>query len=229
MIMQYPLSIINKKEVAENTTQVTFGTEGQEMNLKAGQYLNLTLPELLFPDPKGSSRYFSEVLDPHARNFVSIVFRNSDSGFKKTLLSLPIGTKFRIDCCYGSFVVPEGNTLPLVLIAGGIGISPCISMIRSALAQQAPYRITLIYGNHNEATAAYLNELKDLSAQNPLFILKTIFGPLNQDALMKNVDFTTEAEWFIVGPSGAIESVLGVLKNNGIPDTRLHTEEFTGY
>lgn len=229
LIMRYQLPIIERKEVAENTTEVTFGTEKQELGCMAGQHLELTLPELLSPDPKGSSRYFSVVSDPHTKDSISIVFRNSDSGFKKTLLSLPLGTKVEIDGCHGSFIIPEGNSLPIVFIAGGIGISPCLSIIRSAIAKKVPYQITLVYGNHHEASATYLSELKELSAQNPSFILKTVFGPLDQDTVTKNVDFTKEAEWFIVGPSGVVESVWNVLKKNNIPDIRIHTEEFTGY
>ncbi|HAT68599.1 MAG TPA: hypothetical protein DCS20_03190 [Candidatus Yonathbacteria bacterium] len=227
--MQYQLPIIDRKEVAENTTEVTFGTEGTEAGFKAGQHLSLNLPELLFPDPKGSSRYFSMVSSPHTKDSLSIVFRNSESGFKKTLLSLPLGTKVEVDCCHGSFIVPEGNTLPLVLIAGGVGVAPCMSIIRTALAEKAPYQITLVYGSHNEAGAAYLAEIKELAAQNPSFILKTIFGPLDQDALIKNIDFEIESEWFIVGPSDMVESVWGTLKKNNISDARIHAEEFAGY
>lgn len=161
--MVYQLPIIERKEVAENTKEVVFGADGNNLEFKPGQHMNLILPELNFPDPKGSSRYFSVVSTPNNKDSVSIVFRNSDSGFKKTLLGLPLGTKVGVDCCHGSFLVPEANTHPLVLIAGGVGIAPCISIIRSAIAQQSPYQITLLYGSHNEASAAYLTELKELS------------------------------------------------------------------
>lgn len=197
--MQYQLPIISKKEVVENTTEITFDTKGIEANFKAGQHLNLDLPKLLFPDPRGPSRYFSIVSNPHTKDSISIIFRNSDSGFKKTLLSLPLGTLVDIDCCHGSFVVPENNSLPLIFIAGGVGVNPCLSIIRSAIAEKAPYQITLVYGNHSEASAIYLAELKELSAQNPSFVLKTVFGVLDQDAIAKNTDFATEAEWFVVG------------------------------
>ncbi len=227
--MVYQLPIIVRKEVAENTTEVVFGADGNELGFIPGQHLNLTLPNLTFPDPKGSSRYFSTVSDPHIKDSISIVFRNSDSGFKKTLLSIPLGTKVGVDCCHGSFIVPENNTLPLVLIAGGVGIAPCISIIRSVVAEKAPYSITLVYGNHNEASAAYLTELKELAKKNPTFTLKIVFGPLDQDALTKNLDFTMEAEWFIVGPSDMVESVWSTLKKNAVSDTRVHAEEFAGY
>src|SRR3989344_6597821 len=101
--MQYQLPIVSRKEVAENTTEITLETKGHKSSFKAGQHLNLTLPELLFPDPKGGSRYLSVVLDPQNHGSISMVFRNSDSGFKKTLLSLPLGTKLDVDCCHGSF------------------------------------------------------------------------------------------------------------------------------
>lgn len=227
--MVYQLPIIERKEVAENTIEVVFGADGHELGSKPGQHLSLILPELLFPDPKGSSRYFSAVFSPQNKDSISVIFRNSDSGFKKTLLSLPLGTKVGIDCCHGSFIVPEGNTLPLVFIAGGVGITPCLTIIRSALAEKAPYQITLLYGNRNEASAAYLDELKELSAQNPSFILKPIFGELNRDILSKNLDFATEAEWFIAGSMTMVESVWGALKKNGITDIRVHAEEFAGY
>lgn len=227
--MVYQLPIIERKEIAENTTEIVFGLDGNETSFKPGQHLNLILPKLHFPDPKGPSRYFSAVLDPRKKDSFSIVFRNSSSGFKKTLLGLPVGTKVSVDCCHGSFVVPENITLPIVLIAGGVGVAPCISIIRTLLVEKPTQSITLVYGNHNEASAAYLNELKELAAQNPLFALKTVFGPLDHDTLAKNVDFNTEAEWFVVGPSDMVEAVWNTLKKNDIPDTHVHTEEFAGY
>ncbi len=227
--MKYQLPIIEKKEVAKDTTEITFGTEGHEIAFKAGQYVSLTLPELLFPDTKGPSRFFSAIFTPYKKDSISIAFRNSPSGFKKTLLALPMGSKVEVECCHGAFILPEETSRPIILIAGGIGITPCLSMIRVAVKQKNSHHITLVYGNHDQESSAYLTELESLAAQNPNFILKTIFGRLDQVELEKNIEFNPEAEWFVVGPSIMVESVSATLQKNDVPDTRIHTEEFSGY
>jgi len=227
--MQYQLPIIGRREVAENTTEVTFDTAGHELNFKAGQYANITLSELLFIDPKGPSRSFSIVSSPYTTGTLSIVFRNSPSGFKRTLLEVPLGTNVEVDCGHGSFTLPDDPTLPVIFVAGGVGIAPCLSILRAATEEKRSHRITLIYGNHHKESAAYLAELESISSQNPHITVKTIFGALTKESIEEQTPFETEAMWFVVGPSDMTEAVSDILKNVHIPESHVRTEEFSGY
>src|SRR3989344_6943178 len=94
--------IIDKKEVAEGTLQVTFEVS-EDFTFKPGQYIFLTLPKLNYPDERGPSRQFSICNDPSEKNQIIITTRMSESGFKKTLNELPIGSDVELGPIAGAF------------------------------------------------------------------------------------------------------------------------------
>lgn len=94
-----------------------------------------------------------------------------DSVFKRTLKSLPIGSSVSIDGPFGSFGLHENPARAAVFIAGGIGITPFISILRQATQVQSSQRLILIYSNRRPEEAAFLAELQQLEEQNSNFRL----------------------------------------------------------
>src|SRR3990167_11558885 len=170
------LPIVGQKTIAQKTNEVSFGLSDKEFVFMAGQYIQMALPELLYPDPKGASRTLSIASSSNDKEKISIAFRDSGSGFKKTLMELPLGTLVDIEGPFGFFTLPRNAAQSVVFIAGGIGITPCISMIRFADEIERPGRITLLYANRDKQSAAYLDELEAMANRNPRFILKNKFG-----------------------------------------------------
>lgn len=225
----HQLPIIKRREVAEHTIELTLDTSKEQCDFHPGQYLTLFVPELLFPDPKGNSRVFSVASSPNDKNSVAIIFRTSESGFKQTLLNLPIGSVVKVDCCFGHFALPEDDSTPLVFVAGGVGVAPFMSSIRLLAEEGLLHRITLIYANNDEAGATYLDELKEIAAQHDNFILHPVFGVVDRPTLNEYVQKEKEAEWFIAGPEGMVRSAESLLHELGVPGIRIHVEDFSGY
>lgn len=161
--MNIKLPIIEQRTIAEKTDEVSFDLSGKNFVFIAGQYIRVTIPKLLYADPKGSSRVFTIASSPNEKNKLSIAFRDSGSGFKRTLLELPRGSLVEIEGPFGHFVLPRDASRPLVFIAGGIGITPFLSMIRFANENKLNYQITLLYANKNKENAAYLEELTSIA------------------------------------------------------------------
>jgi len=225
----HQLPIIARKEVAENTLEVTFDVRGKTCVFRPGQYLTVMLPELKFPDPKGNSRVFSIASSPDNKESISIVFRLSGSGFKQTLSELPIGSLVTADCCWGNFTLPEDSSAPLVFVAGGVGVAPFMSSIRFVVEEKLPHRITLIYANKDKASAMYLAELEDIAAHNKNVTLKTVFGAVDRAILDECVQQQKDAKWFVAGPAVMVNTVQASLHELGVPSIRIHSEEFAGY
>lgn len=225
----YQLPIIEKKMIAKDTMEVVFGMDGQSCDFKPGQYLSVVLPKLVFDDQKGNRRDFSIASSPNNKKSVSIAFRVSQSGFKQTLISLPLGTKVSVDCCYGVLTMPDSPSRPLVFIAGGIGITPFMSAIRYAAEEKLPHKISLIYGNRDPESAAYLKELEALEKENKNFYMKKEFGPITKDFIREVAEKLLSPLWHIVGSPSMVRGVKSILAEMGISGENIRFEEFPGY
>ncbi len=225
----YQLPIIERKTVAKDTIEVVFDISAKECDFQPGQYLSVVLPELNFPDPKGNRRDFSIASSPNSKKTLSIAFRISESGFKQTLINMPIGTKVNVDCCYGVLTMPEESAKPIVFIAGGIGITPFLSSIRYAAEEKLPHKITLIYGNRDRESAAYLSELETLEKENQNFKMKKQFGVITKELIESSLENETFPLWYVVGSPKMVRGVRGILSDIGVSGESVRYEEFTGY
>ena len=155
--------------------QVTFKVEGP-FSFMAGQYCFVTLPNLLYPDDRLGKRHFSIVNSPNEKGIITIATRLRDSGFKKTLNELPLGSEVNLGPIAGAFTLPTDFKRPLVFIAGGIGITPYMSMLRYISEEKLPYKITLIYSNRDKNTTAYFDEISNFKFP---MVFQTAFGRTN--------------------------------------------------
>ena len=223
------LPIIEQKTIAEKTCEVSFGLSQKEFNFLAGQYIRINVPKLLYSDQKGVSRVFSIVSSPNDKNKISIAFRDSGSGFKRTLMELPPGSLIDIEGPFGYFTLPKNPSQSIIFIAGGIGITPCLSMIRFASEQKLAHQITLLYVNKNAKGVAYLDELMAITKQNPRFLLKNKFGRINTDFIRQAVKNFNEPIWYIVGLPAMVADTRNLLSRLEVNDARIYFEDFTGY
>ena len=94
-----------------------------------------------------------------------------DSAFKRALKSLPIGAMPRLEGPFGSLTLHNNRARPAVFIAGGIGVTPFMSILRQAAKDQLAQDLILLYSNRRPEDAAFLNELQQLEQQNKKFRL----------------------------------------------------------
>ncbi|MDP1706307.1 MAG: hypothetical protein Q8L36_00615 [bacterium] len=83
----FDATIVNKREVAESTYELTFEINNGNFSFIPGQYIWVVLNELKYPDEHGNRHCFSIVSEfRDEKNRIRCVFRDSDSGFKKSLI-----------------------------------------------------------------------------------------------------------------------------------------------
>lgn len=116
-----------------------------------------------------------------------------------------------------------------VWIAGGIGITPFISMARHL--SDPKYRIDLYYTAKNPREAVFLNRLKDLARTKPGLRLTAHYsdtaGRLTADRIIRQSGSPENTEYFICGPSPMMTSLRRQLNKIGVRHSRIHTEEFS--
>lgn len=223
-------TLIDRKVVAENTLEISF-KRPNGFSFKAGQYIQLDVLELLYSDPKGTSRVFSITSSPLDQEKISVAWRDTGSGFKRTLKELPSGALVKIEGPHGFFTLPENSPRPIVFVAGGIGITPYLSMVRYVTEKKKlfSFPITLLYANRSRESAAYLTELEDMTNRNDNFTMKNKYGRTDEEFIRQNIKNTHQCVWYIAGPPDMVDSTRNLLFLLGIDDGRICLEEFMGY
>ncbi|MEM3091104.1 MAG: FAD-dependent oxidoreductase [Candidatus Pacearchaeota archaeon] len=220
--------IKNRKKIARETYQIDFILE-KEINFVAGQHIGIWLPKLIYDDPKGSFRLFSICSSPKNKKMISIAFRDTKSGFKKTLLKLPIGTEVELMKPTGFFVLPKDQKQRIGFIAGGIGITPFMSMLNYAKENKLSQKITLYYLNSSKEKTAFFYELKQLTDNNKNFVLKNFLGRKKFLEQIKKIKNQERILWYIAGPPGLVADIKNILISMGVSQNKILTEEFSGY
>ena len=209
---------------------------------KPGQWVRLSLTDAAEMDAKGASRVLSIVSAPHEPR-LTVATRLSDSAFKRHLQELPDGDELRVAGPNGSFTLHEDAARPAVFIAGGIGITPFMSMIRNAAHCALAHKITLFYSNRDPAAAAFLAELRDLEKVNANFRLIATMteiqdescswsgetGFIDQEMLARHLPDLGTPIYYCVGPTSMIVSTREMLESAGVANDDMIFEQFTGY
>ena len=118
----------------------------------------------------------------------------------------------------------------LLLFAGGSGITPVLSIIKSALVHGRG-SLTLIYANRDESTVIFLAELRQLQQRHPgrlrvIHWLDSVQGVPQQRHLEELARPWSQQETFICGPALFMENALGAMVALGLPRARVHVERF---
>lgn len=226
-----------KTEVAKGTLLVELSVNPEEAKFIPGQYMSLKLINPPFTDEKGDSRFFSIIYFPNSPDTIGFTTRLRDSAFKKSIQEFPIGTEVNIKAITGQFVLPKTTDKELVFIAGGIGITPFLSMIRFAHESNFKQKITLIYSNRDKESTAYFEELEGLSGPN-FKVIFTMTEDLNwqgekrmisSDFIKEYIPNFQEKIFYVAGPPAMVSAIHSELKKLSLPDDNIKIEDFEGY
>ncbi len=232
MSMWYNLAMVAKIKERQNIAKDTMLVDlalPQAVEFEPGQYLKLTVPNLLYPDPRGRSRYFCLVNSPSEGKILRIAMRHRGSGFKKTLRDLPVGSEVQVEGFWGDLLLPQDTKQPLVFIAGGIGITPYMSMLQFVQEKKLPYKITLLYANPDEASTAFREELQDLASTNPNFGLVLTEARMDAEFIKSHVPDHESAVYYVVGPGAMVAAIFEALGSLGVAQANIRSELFSGY
>lgn len=135
--------------------------------------------------------------------------------------------------------VPEPGSAPTVLIAGGIGITPLLSMVQTRLASDPQSELWLFYGVRDAKERAFHDILRDLSRRHPGFRYLACHSrpQAGQDEdcdHVGRVDITLlrltlalrPYHFYICGPTAMMDGLLPALEAWGVTRSQIHTENF---
>lgn len=212
-------------------------TEGNRMNYTAGQYGFFRFVDA---DVTSEPHPFSFSSSPTYNKDSIIVMIQEDGDFTGALDKVEKGDKVTIEGPYGQFY-PEKvreSERPMVLLAGGIGVTPSLSVLREEIAKNSDRRIAFIWGVGYEEELMYYDELEELAEKYPNFSHHIIFSEEEvegfphgfvDDEFIKEEgleEFYETASWHVCGPPPMLEAAKDLLEENDVTEKQAHIEEF---
>lgn len=230
-----------REEVAEGTMAFHF-ERPSGFGFKPGQAIDLVLLGEPGTGTQGGRHAFSLVSAPF-QDELMIATRMRASAYKRTLRSLPLGASVQIEGPFGSLTLHNDRARAAVFIAGGIGITPFMSILRQAANDQLPQRLSLLYSNRRPEDAAFIPELQRLERLNERFRLVATMTQMTKSGrqwegetrsidadLVKAIGNELPAPiYYLAGPPAMVEAVRKTLNGVGIDDDDIRAEEFYGY
>src|ERR1051326_7356751 len=168
-IANYKSRLLSRIDVAEGTIAFHF-EKPAHFNFKAGQAADVTLFNPPETDGEGNTRTFS-IASPPFENELVFTTRMRDTAFKRSLKKVPLATEVKISSAAGSFTLHKNRAKPAVFLAGGIGITPFLSIVQQAHHDRLPHHLYLFYSNRRPEDAPFLDTLQNLEKTNPHFHL----------------------------------------------------------
>ncbi len=222
-------------EVVEETADahsITFTVPDDHAELfdfKPGQFLTLAIPS----DQTGvAARCYSLSSSPLTRaDGITITVKRTAGGYASNWIcdNLRQGDTLRVLPPSGIFT-PASLDADLLLLAGGSGITPILSIARTALAQGSG-RVVVFYANRDERSVIFAAELTRLASEHPdrlqvIHWLESVQGlPTGEQMAAFAAGYPTY-DAFVCGPAPFMKMTTTALKGLQVPRDRRHQEKF---
>lgn len=231
--------LLRKEEIAEGTMAFYF-EKPEGFEYLPGQHPTVQIINPVETDEEGDSRTFSFITIPSDPE-IGFATRMRDTAFKRILKNAEPGLEVLIKNPRGSLVLPTDTKRPIVMLAGGIGITPLIAMIREANYHKSEQKITLFYANRTIAQTAFFETLQNLSDQNPNFTFIPVMtqedpskwtgetGHVSKEMIKKYIPDTDNTLFYLAGPTGMVSAMIQLLTESGIDSLFIKSEDYGEY
>ena len=199
----------------------------EQFRYTPGQFLTVAVPS----DQTGlAARCYSLSSAPHTGRH-QITVKRTVGGYASNWICdhLRPGDQLRVLPPSGIFT-PKDLDADLLLFGGGSGITPIISIARTAL-EKGTGKVVLFYANRDESSVIFAAQLRELAAEHAdrfllVHWLESVQGLPSQEQLQSFAAYFPGHTAFVCGPGPFMKAVVASLKELGFPRDRRHQEKF---
>lgn len=229
-----PWRIVEIEERRAESTRLVLRADGHAgMQFRAGQYAWLTVGGTPFSLQQHPFSMASSPTDPTRLEFIA----KQVGDFTGSLPDLEPGTRAFLEGPYGVFSIDVEANRRAVFIAGGIGITPILSMLRACRERGHSQPMWLLYGNNDEGEIVAREALEDLAGEMPLTLVHVLAEPsddwdgatgyIDEELLAQELPpDADDIDYFVCGPQPLMDKVEPALKSRGVDTLRLYSERF---
>jgi len=200
---------------------------GADFSYQPGQFVTLRLPTATGL----VGRCYSLCSSPHVDDELRIAVKRVREGIASNWINDALTVGAEIECLPpGGVFTPKSLDDDLLLFAGGSGITPVLSILKSALAIGSG-QVVLVYANQNEQSVIFAEKLRQLAEDNTdrlhvIHWLESVQGLPSRQLLRAFIQPYSAYTAFLCGPSPFMETVTHALRDCGVPPARIHIERF---
>ncbi|WP_439814653.1 NO-inducible flavohemoprotein [Zavarzinia sp. CC-PAN008] len=213
---------------------------GPVLRARPGQYLTLWLD---VPGQPPVKRTYS-ISGGHDGRTYRISVKREERGVASTWLhdTATVGTVLKVAPPSGDFVLPEAPQRPIVLLSGGVGLTPMVAMLHALVEHHPGAAVHFVHGTLDGASHALGEEVRGLAARHGATARVTTFYqvPAPQDVAGRDYDHAgliggawlaeqtpvAEADYFLCGPRPFLRAMVPALARAGVSSDRIHYEFF---
>jgi propane monooxygenase reductase component len=209
--------------------------EPAEIKFFPGQYMDLTIPET--ETVRSFSMANTTSRDGGLLEFVIKVY--PDGQFSHFLdKKVQIGDRLDLSGPFGVFTLREGDN-DLVLVGGGAGMAPILSLLRSMAERGLDRKATYFYGARTKKDLCFEEELRDLEQRLPRFTyVPALSEPSDEDdwdgetglitdVVKRHAENLSGAHAYVCGPPPMVEAAVPLLAQLGVEEKRVYYDKFT--
>ncbi len=202
-------------------------------DFEAGQFLAVRIRV----DGQDYVRCYSLSSSPAVRGYLEISVKRQGVVSNALFATARPGSMLAVKAPAGAFRYPSGDDRPILLIAGGIGITPLLCMLRHAVSAEPNRPVTLIYAAHDDTGFAFGDELGAIARRHPLVRMYSaaskgasrphIYRGRVDETLLKTVaPELVHSIALICGPTPMIDGTRALLAKLGVPKSQIRYEVF---
>ena len=193
------------------------------------------------PDNRGVRRYFTLASSPTESDVhLGIRFYNPGSSFKQAMLDMDENVPVLAAQLSGDFTLPKDTEQPVVLIAGGIGVTPFRSMLKYLVDKGESRPVTLLYSERTASEVAYKDVLA-AARQAGINVICTLTdkdasippgyraGMIDADLIRSTAKDLHHTLYYVSGPHLMVNALRRTLLDVGVPEHMIKVDFFPGY
>ena len=225
LIKKFDYKVVEVNKLNNLSTEIVMSPIYDQISYKVGQFVFV---QFINSNISSESHPFSLTSSPDSKN-ISLVIKGLGD-YTKSISKLELGTNVKVEGPYGNFNYQNSKYKDQIWIAGGIGITPFISMVKS-LQIDKKYNINLFYSVKNQSDIVMFDKLKtiekDLGGYFKLCLHVTAkSGYLTADIIKQIVNIENK-DIYICAPPAMIKSFKQQFSTMGVSDKLIHSEEFS--
>ncbi|MDW7650202.1 MAG: ferredoxin reductase family protein [Bacillota bacterium] len=229
IIRKVPYEVVEVKKEAKDIWSLYF--KGRPLPYDPGQFMYLRLVR----NGKVSSSHPFTISSSPTRELLSVTPKELGD-FTATVKDTQVGDQAYIDAPYGVFSYLNYDCKKMMFLAGGIGITPFMSMLRYMYDKKSEKPVTLLWGNKNEEMLCFQEELNRMERE--MKHLKIVYvmsrqedwpgetGRIDRKMIEKYTENMSDYDFFVCGPPPMSKAALEALGEMGIPQKKIHHELF---